>query len=287
MRKLTFVAALAAPLLALAQATTGGTGVQGGAVGTPGAGAGAGGTTTDPQSGAATSPGTVAPGVTICPPGTVPDNGTASGTGQGGMSGTGSTGGTAGDLTPGGSGATGGTGSTAAGDTTAGGTAGTTGGTAGVRCVPIGATTPGTDGRRPGRGTGDEPGRRRAACGRPEAGHRLGRGGLGRRRGQPRNAEPVGRARGGRPRTPAHGWRLLGCRMSLPRTMKTTISARFVAWSPKRSRCFAANMTRGRAPDVLRVLHHEEDQVVEDLEVERVEELVAAHHLLGLRDVAA
>ena len=40
-----------------------------------------------------------------------------------------------------------------------------------------------------------------------------------------------------------HPSRLFGCRTSVPRTMKTTISARLVAWSPNRSRCFAVNMS--------------------------------------------
>jgi hypothetical protein len=54
-------------------------------------------------------------------------------------------------------------------------------------------------------------------------------------------ARPRGRAR----LTAAYSGvvRLLGCRTSVPRTMYTTISARFVAWSPKRSRYFAANMS--------------------------------------------
>jgi hypothetical protein len=133
MRKLTVIAALAAPLLALAQTASGPTGTTPG-VGTPGALSG----TQVPDAGS-TMPGlptgsqgaiqggtagapTTTPAVPLCPPGTVPDSGLALGAGARGSA-------AAGPST-----ATG----AASGASGLGATAGSPTGT-GITCAPVGA----------------------------------------------------------------------------------------------------------------------------------------------------
>jgi hypothetical protein len=66
--------------------------------------------------------------------------------------------------------------------------------------------------------------------------------------------------------------------------MNTTISAMLVAWSAMRSRYFPIDCRRC-SKDFLRVVHHEPDDLLQKLGIQRVDQLLTTEYLTGLEHV--